>query len=472
MVVLAFLVPLAIAVQHLARERALADAERHAAVLVAVLAVTTDRADVVRAVATADADHPGRTGVHGLPSGEVGTDHAPADEIALAAGQHQPAEVPVPGGVSYLEPVDAGRAGTVVVEVFVPNADMSRGVAQAWWALGGVAAFLMLVSVLTSDRLAARVVRSARGLADGARALGSGDLRARIAPQGPREMAEAASAFNAMADRVTELMAAERELIADLSHRLRTPLTALRLEAERSRSAEVDGRLALAVEAMEREVDHLINTARRPAEARSPEPEQCDASEVVRDRMAFWMAVADDQSRPFAVFGAQRRAPVPLARSELVAAVDALLGNVFRYTPQGTAFEVAVSRKDGYVAVRVDDAGPGIDDPDRALRRGTSDRGSTGLGLDIVRRAAITGHGSVDIGQSALGGASVVVLLADAERPAVPPRQRLGFVGRLAREPDEKPWPRRLLGPRLTAVRRSSAAAGQAAGPTVPQERE
>jgi anti-sigma regulatory factor (Ser/Thr protein kinase) len=163
---------------------------------------------------------------------------------------------------------------------------------------------------------------------------------------------------------------------------------------------------------------------------------------------------------------------VPLARSELVAALDALLGNVFRYTPQGTAFEVAVSRKDGYVALRVDDAGPGIDDPDRALRRGSSDRGSTGLGLDIVRRAAIAGHGSVDIARSALGGASVVVLLADAERPSAAPRQRLGFVGRLAREPDEKPWRRRLRAPRLVAARRSSAAAGRAAERSLPQEGE
>jgi signal transduction histidine kinase len=458
MIVLAFLVPLAIAVQHLARERAMSDAERHAAVLVAVLAVTTDHSAVERAVEAADGDRPGRTGVHGLPGGDIGVGHAPDDEIALAAGQHQPAEVEVPGGVSYLEPVDLGTDGTSVVEIFVTDAEMSRGVAEAWWALGGVALFLMAISVLTSDRLAARVVRSARGLADGARALGAGDLSARIAPQGPREMAEAAAAFNAMADRVTELMAAERELIADLSHRLRTPLTALRLEAERARVFEPDGRLALAVEAMEREVDHLINTARKPTEVRAPEPDHCDASEVVRDRMAFWMAVADDQSRPFAVFGAQRRAPVPLARSELVAALDALLGNVFRYTPQGTAFEVAVSRRDGYVALRVDDAGPGIPDPDRALRRGSSDRGSTGLGLDIVRRAAIAGQGSVDIGRSSLGGTSVVVLLADAERPVAPPRPRLGFVGRLAREPDERPWRLRL---RPTPASRSSAAAGR-----------
>ncbi len=437
MVVLSFLVPLAIVVAHLARDRAIADAEDHAAAFAAVLAVTTDPATIQKSIATAEGERADRVGIHGVRGRDLGHAHARTEQIRPVATSHRPDTVAVAGGVSYLLPVTLGRSGTAVVEVFVPDAELSRGVAGTWWALGGVALLVLAVSVLASDRLAARMIRSARGLAAGARTLGAGDLTARITPTGPRELAEAAAAFNTMADRVTELMAAERELIADLSHRLRTPLTALRLEAERARAHEPDHRLGQAVVAMEQEVDHLIDAARRPVETRAPEPEQCDASEVVRERMAFWAAVAEDQGRRFTVVGGHRRSPVPLPRSDLAAALDALLGNVFRYTPQGTPFEVAVSRRDGYVAVRVDDAGPGIADPDRALRRGSSDRGSTGLGLDIVRRAAIAGRGSVDIDRSALGGTSVVVLLADAEPPP-PPRPWRGFVGRLAREPEER----------------------------------
>ena len=135
---------------------------------------------------------------------------------------------------------------------------------------------------------------------------------------------------------------------------------------------------------------------------------------------------------------------MPLPASELAAALDALLGNVFRYTPQGTAFEVAVSRRSGYVALRVDDAGPGIASRDRALRRGTSGRGSTGLGLDIVRKAAVAARGGVDIDRAGLGGTSVVMLLADAEPdPRRRPGSCCGFVGRLKREPDERRWGRR-----------------------------
>lgn len=137
---------------------------------------------------------------------------------------------------------------------------------------------------------------------------------------------------------------------------------------------------------------------------------------------------------------------MPVPRAELAAALDAVIGNVFRYTPQGTAFEVAVSRRDGYVAIRIDDAGPGIANPDRALRRGSSDQGSTGLGLDIARRVALQANGSVSLDRARLGGASVVMLLAD---PQATPRQvnRFGLVGRMAREAREQKsggrrWPR------------------------------
>ena len=118
----------------------------------------------------------------------------------------------------------------------------------------------------------------------------------------------------------------------------------------------------------------------------------CDVSEVVRDRMVFWSALAGDQNRPHRVIGAQLRIPVPVPRAELAAALDAVIGNVFRYTPQGTAFEVAVSRRDGYVAIRIDDAGPGIANPDRALRRGASDQGSTGLGPGHRQAGGVAGQ--------------------------------------------------------------------------------
>jgi signal transduction histidine kinase len=444
MVAVAFLIPLCLMVQQLAKERALAHADRQTAVVIAVLTATTDQVSVGRAIATLGPPADGQVAVHGLAGGTVGQGRARAEDIARASRQRQAIAVDVPGGQSYLEPVDVGNGRTAVVEVFVPDTDLRRGVNGALYALCLVAFGLVIASVIVGDRLAARVVGSARGLAAAAGSLGNGDMDVRVRPSGPRELMEAGYALNTMADRMVALLASERELVADMSHRLRTPLTALRLDAETlgdSRGAE---RIRRAIIALELQIDVLIRAARKQAApvVDAEELPTCDASEVVRDRMKFWSAVASDQGRRCEAVGVDAPAPVPLLRAELAAALDALLGNVFRYTPQGAPLEVTLSRRDGYVVIRVDDGGPGIPDPDRALRRGASDGGSTGLGLDIVRRVAVAAQGAVNVGQSQLGGASVVVMMIDVDRPP-PSGSRFGLVGRRAWDPEENRLRRR-----------------------------
>ncbi|WP_327005301.1 HAMP domain-containing histidine kinase [Dactylosporangium sp. NBC_01737] len=459
MVALAFLIPLGLVVQQLARERAFADAERQTAVVVAVLTVTTDPLAIERAIASTGGPAVSRVSVHNLGEEglEIGTGHAAAKDLAHAADQAAPVTATVAGGLSYLEPVDVGSGRTAVVEVFIPEDELSNGVSGAWWALTAVALGLVIASVWVGDRLAAKVTASARQLAGAAQALSEGYLDVRLDPSGPRELAEASFALNVMADRIMALLTNERELVADLSHRLRTPLTALRLDAETLDDSQDADRIRDAIAALEVEIDKLIRAMREPIDAHSPTPDRgersdgaaastgeqgCDVAEVVRDRMMFWSAVAGDQERDCKAVGTDRPAPVHVAKSELAAALDALIGNVIRYTPQGVPFEVAVTRRDdGYVVLRVEDGGPGIPDPELALQRGESGQGSTGLGLDIVRRVAVEGNGTVNIGTSGtLGGASVVIVMADAD-PAPkeqPPQSRFGLVGRLSREPNER----------------------------------
>lgn len=271
-------------------------------------------------------------------------------------------------------------------------------------------------SVAVADRLGARLVRPAERLADAAHGLGQGRLGVRVPEQGPKELRSAAVAFNAMADRVVELLANERELAADLSHRLRTPLTVLRLNAASLGDGPAAEQTREAVEQLEREVDTIIRTAREqraPAVVGGPGA-GCDASEVIRDRMAFWSALAEDEGREVRLAGVDRPVRIPVARPELAAALDALLGNVFRHTPEGTPFAVDVHDAGDAVIVLVSDAGYGIADPEEALRRGNDGGrdGSTGLGLDIVRRVAESTGGDVRLGRSVLGGTEVRMWIA------------------------------------------------------------
>ncbi|GAA2447743.1 HAMP domain-containing sensor histidine kinase [Actinomadura vinacea] len=407
MVALAFLIPLALTVREIARDRALTTAERQASALGPVLVVTEDPASLERAVVSTQAGAARRMAVHMpdntiVPQGPRGGSRAGLDQITEAARRGRSYTTRVDSGHALLQPVslDAGR--TAVVEVFIPDEDLSRGVWNAWLVMTAVAAALVAGSVAVADRLGARMIRSTRRLAEAAGAFGDGDLRVRIEPDGPPELVEAGLAFNAMADHVVQLLAAEREMAADLSHRLRTPLAALRLNAEALGNGPVADQTREAVGRIEHEVDQIIRTVRKPTARGS-----CDASKVLKERVAFWSVLAEDEGRSCELIGADRPAALPIPATELAAAVDALLGNVFRHTTEGTDFAVTLHVGKGLTGILVADAGPGIADPTAALRRGSSGGGSTGLGLDIARRAAEATGGHLRIHRSVLGGAQI-----------------------------------------------------------------
>ncbi|MFI1095221.1 sensor histidine kinase [Streptomyces sp. NPDC020917] len=426
MVVIAFAVPLGLVVRELARDRALTNAERQAAAVAPALAITTDRAQLERALATTQAGAEDRIAVTvpataGSPAVDLGRHRAPRAALDAASAHGEAATVRVPGGYALLRPTAVSSGTVAVVEVFVPLGDVTRGVAGAWLVLAGVGVALIIGSVAIADRLGARMIRPAVRLAGAAHRLGEGDLAVRVPEDGPGELRSAAAAFNAMADRVVQLLAGERELAADLSHRLRTPLTVLRLNTASLGDGPAADQTRAAVAQLEREVDQIIRTAR---EHRTPSalPAGCDAAEVIRERMAFWSALAEDERREVRTAGADQPALVPVARAELAAALDAMLGNVFRHTPEGTAFAVDVHSSDGAVIVLVSDAGPGVADPAAAVRRGHGDggQGSTGLGLDIVRRVAESTGGDVAVGRSVLGGAEIRVYLVRSPAVSLP----------------------------------------------------
>ncbi|MER7759568.1 HAMP domain-containing sensor histidine kinase [Streptomyces sp. NPDC097619] len=444
MVVVAFAVPLGLVVREMARDRALSNAERQAAAIGPTLTITTDRQQLARAVAATSMGAAGRMAVHvpavpadpaaGVPGSgpvDIGTGWAGTAAVADTRRMGRATTLGTAGGDSVLlQPTAIGSGGIAVVEVYVPEAELGNGVTTAWAVLAGVGLALVVGSVAVADRLGVRLTRPAERLARAAQQFGEGRLGERVPEEGPRELRSAAAAFNSMADQVLELLANERELAADLSHRLRTPLTVLRLNAASLGEGPAVEQTRAAVEQLEREVDAVIRTAReqRGQPGRPVPSGGCDASEVIRERMGFWSALAEDEGREVRTAGVDRVVRIPVARAELAAALDALLGNVFRHTPEGTAFAVDVHDAGDAVIVLVSDAGAGIADPDAALRRGNDGGrdGSTGLGLDIVRRVAESTGGDVRIGRSVLGGTEVRLWIGTAGREGSPAAGRRG----------------------------------------------
>ncbi|MEN3361317.1 MAG: hypothetical protein V7637_5299, partial [Mycobacteriales bacterium] len=216
---------------------------------------------------------------------------------------------------------------------------------------------------------------------------------------------------NRLADQISDLLQAERESAADLSHRLRTPLTALKLDAEALPKSEDTERLVADVDALERMVTHIISQARRPDALR-----EADLIAVARDRVAFWSVLAEEQGRAVRTTLPSGPLLVPVPPDALIAALDALLGNVFAHTAVGVGFAVTV-RAGPVPTLVVEDTGPGIADRD-LLARGRSAGTSTGLGLDIVRRTAEGVGGRLELAAGDPHGLRAIVALGPAPEPA------------------------------------------------------
>jgi signal transduction histidine kinase len=400
-VLLAFLVPLAVLVSRAAASNAISDATSRSQV-------------VVSAVASGAA--PQEIETVARPLENAGLQVTVTQLVANTAGGRQATVTRAGDGGAVLRQPVVVDGRTVLVETRVPRSELRQGVVRAWLVLGVLGAVLIALSLVVADRLARTITRPITDLAGVAERLARGDLQARVDPRGPDEVREVGVALNLLAARIRELLAGEREAVADLSHRLRTPVTALRLDVESLPPGEDRDRLTMAVDGLTREVDRLIHEARRPVhegvEAR------CDACAVVQERVQFWQALAEDQGRTVTVHLSPAPCPVRVARPDLEAALDALLGNVIAHTPEGTGVTVSVDRSehDG-TRVVVSDEGPGFADVD-VLRRGESRAGSTGLGLDIARRTAVASGGGLQLGSAPGGGARVVLRLGPLEEQA------------------------------------------------------
>ena len=436
MIALAFLVPLGIAMEHLAANNAQNQAESRITALEPLLAVTTSESDLRNALATLSGGQD--VGIMLPDLTMLGTNHASALQLADAAKGGQARTLPVPGGEELVQP-ELVNSGTSLIEVYLPDSASKQGLFDAWITLSVVAVVLVLGSTLVADRLATRVVGSARHLAEASRQLGEGDTSVRVEAQGPRELAEAGDAFNAMADRVVQLITAEREMVADLSHRLRTPLTALRLNAAALGDGQAARQTRESVARLEQEVDKIIRAARAGSERAGAAAQLasavCEVGAVARERIAFWSALAEDQDRAWRFFGPAGPAAVAVSAQELGAALDTLLGNIFRHTPEGTGFQVTVHNGHGNVAVLIDDAGPGLAQPDQPVKRGagTGGTGSTGLGLDIVHKLAERVGGTLHTDRSPLGGLQVHLTLPTLEPKSAQQRPSSPWTSRVPR---------------------------------------
>ena len=305
------------------------------------------------------------------------------------------------------------------VRVTYPTSALDRRVRRYWLVLAAIAAVVLAVAAVVGVRLSRTVTAPLADLEDATKAAGEGDLTARAAVgAGPPEIRALSARFNEMVARLEVLVRSQQEFVADASHQLRTPLTALQLRLENlgrdvrpGGAAQLDGALA-EVTRLGGLVDELLSLAR--ADAIEASPVSVDLHDAVRSRFAAWAARAEmtDVTLELDVPSGLRAEATPGSLDQVL---DNLLANAFAASPQGGRISVRGLRAERFVELHVADEGPGltVEQRARAFDRFWRDGPSsgTGLGLAIAHQLVTADGGELELRDAVGGGLDAVVRL-------------------------------------------------------------
>ena len=305
------------------------------------------------------------------------------------------------------------------VRITYPTSALDSRIRRYWLVLAAIAGVVLAAAAVSGLAIARSVTRPLQDVERAAEALGRGDLAARAPASGPEEVRDLARVVNETAARLEALLHSQEAFVADASHQLRTPLTALRLRLENleadvppSGRPSLEGAVA-EVERLSRLVEGLLALAR--SDASEETGERLDLGKLVEGRAEAWSALAEERGVRLET-SRDGSAIVRAAPARVEQVLDNLLANALEVSPEGGTIRIGTSRGREWVELHVVDEGPGLtaEERERAFDRFWRGRGSgegSGLGLAIVKRLVTADDGRVELRAADRRGIDAVVQL-------------------------------------------------------------
>ena len=327
-------------------------------------------------------------------------------------------------------PVASGANVFGAVRLTLDTREVDALVRRYWLGLIGVAIVVLIAMAGIGWAIARSVTRPLRRLDAAAARFATGDLTTSDPdPGAPPEIAVLGATMNTMAQRLARLLAEQRGFVADASHQLRTPLTALRLRLENLQSASATPDDADDLEAAIEETNRLAGLVGDLLQlARAEEtaaPRTVDLVQLAADRVDTWSAIADVADVALDLAALDGPVFVSAVPGGVEQILDNLIDNAITATPPGSHVSVTVVRGRAMHELTISDDGPGLSDElkaralDRFWRLDHSQPG-TGLGLPIATALARASGGSLVLHDSPAGGLTVSVTLLAAESKPQP----------------------------------------------------
>jgi two-component system sensor histidine kinase CpxA len=276
--------------------------------------------------------------------------------------------------------------------------------------------------------IALTIVRPIRQLAGAVDRFGSGDLTTRIAAPRSDEVGDLARAFNTMAERIETLVTAERRLLQDISHELRSPLARLHLATELGRTAPDRDQALVRIQ---KEADRLTTLVETLIEMTRAEGDPATR----KSQPVPLAALVDDVAQSCELEAQARRCRIVVSGEHggtiagdpelLRRAIENVLRNAIRYAPDGSDIDVRVDGRQTSTDISVRDSGPGV--PEDVIPRlaqpffraddsRDSSTGGVGLGLAIAQRALHLHHGTLSA-ENAHPGLRVTLTVPSLYKP-------------------------------------------------------
>jgi signal transduction histidine kinase len=289
--------------------------------------------------------------------------------------------------------------------------------------------FCALFSITFGAAVASRLTTAVATLSEGARQVSRGKLDTRVQVSTNDELAELARSFNEMVAQVNvaaesreRAEAARRELVAAVSHDLRTPLTAIRAMLEALSDGVVDDPETVAryhttmraqVEHLSRLIDDLFELSQIESGGQRYELQRLDLAAVVSDAVEAFAMSASARGVTLEL-RAPGPLPAPIEPTKLARVLHNLLDNAVRHAPPGSTVEVTLAREPAAARVSVRDHGEGVQPADLPhvfdrFYRGEKSRsrsyGGAGLGLAIAQGVVCAHGGQIAVRNAPDGGA-------------------------------------------------------------------
>jgi signal transduction histidine kinase len=337
------------------------------------------------------------------------------------------------------EPVLADSEVRGAVVTVAPTAALQSYEITVWAIVGAAVVAALAAAVLVALPIVRWILRPVHRLDEGtgrvAAALLAGASPDPVADgTGPPELRQLSVSFDRMAETVAQAYGAQRAFVADASHQLRNPLTALRL-----RLSNLDGHVEQAGhdehEAALEEADRLstlLDGLLALARAERTKPlVAVNVDEGVDDRIDAWRPLAEHSGMLLRRSG-PRGLVVTATDGAIETVLDAVLDNAVKFTPEGGSVIVAVTPSEDEVEIAVRDTGPGLppDELERATDRfwrspAQANVEGSGLGLAIASRTVELAGGTLSLDLPAGGGLRVTARLPRG-CPEAGPREQVG----------------------------------------------